>query len=77
MSLKCNNNDYEIIRALKLSRETINRLTTNLRIKISMLYRFNLKLIKQFKDFKFFINALSEDRKIFNKVSLFKKYAMF
>ncbi len=46
VSLECSDNGYEAIRALELSRGTINRLTTNSRAEISMLYHLNPELAR-------------------------------
>ena len=74
--LECTNNGYEAIRALELSRGTINRLTTNSRAEISMLYRLNPELARQFEDLRSFINASNEGREDLSKTSLSKELAV-
>ena len=75
VSLECSNDSFEAIRVLELSRGTINRLATNSTAEISMLYRFDPELAKQFKDLRSLINAPSEGRENLSKTTLSKEDA--
>lgn len=75
VSLECSNDGFEAIRILELSRGTINRLATNSTAEISMLYRFDPELAKQFEDLRSLFNALSEGRENLSRTTLSKEAA--
>ncbi|KAL9610099.1 MAG: hypothetical protein Q9167_005178 [Letrouitia subvulpina] len=56
VSLECNNDGFEAVRILELSRGTINRLAINSAAEISALSRLYLNLAKRFEDLRSIIN---------------------
>ena len=74
--LKCNNENYNAIKMLKMSRETINRSTINSRVDTSTLFRVHSNLVKRFENFKFLINVSTKDETSINNTSRSKKFVV-
>ena len=71
VSLQYNNDSYNTLETLKLSRGAINRLIINLRNNLLPLYKSYPRLVKRFEDLRILVNTPSESREsAWNTISI-------